>query len=113
MEKSVNGIYLQLAFLLPVAPDTIEDVEPKTVQVELQAEEVPARELAPLEKAPEEESTAAALGWHHPPANVEDASMQWFLLLVLVLILLLRLLAWLLSVGCCICSYLAFDFEAL
>ena len=74
---------------------------------------MPAPELAPLEKAPEEESTAAAIGWHNPPANVEDASMQWFLLLVLALILLLRLLAWLLSVGCCVWSYLAsFDFEA-
>ena len=74
---------------------------------------MPAPELAPLEKAPEEESTAAAIGWHNPPANVEDASMQWFLLLVLVLILFLRLLAWLFSVGCCLWSYLAsFDFEA-
>ena len=91
-----------------LAPKTVEEMKAETVKVEVRAEEVLAPEVVPLEKAPEEESTAAAIGWHRhsPPANVEeDASMQWFLLLVLVAILTLRILAWLLSVGCCIWSY--------
>jgi hypothetical protein len=106
---------LALYLCVCIAPETVEDVEPKTVEVEaLQAAEVPAPELAPVEKAPETQTTAAVLGWQNPPANVsEDASMQWFLFLVLALILLLRLLAWLFSVGCCLWSYFgSLGFEA-
>lgn len=69
-------------------------------EVEEVGQEIPEdqTDFQPVLEKPSMEA-AQPLGWQN--ANVDDASMQTFLLAILLVIIILRLLAWLFDFGCC------------